>query len=83
MQLIFTEWLLHVKRGSKHEDKMMKKIHVFMEYFFFSLWGRGRQKTLDKCVVCLERRKFCGKIKAGKKDWEIRRMFLDLSGFRG
>lgn len=69
MQLIFTEWLLHVKRGSKHEDKMMKKIHVFMEYFFFSLWG-GRQKTLDKCVVCLERRKFCGKIKAGKKDWE-------------
>ena len=70
MQLIFTEWLLHVKRGSKHGDKMMKKIHVFMEYFFFFPCRGGKQKTLDKCVVCLERRKFCGKIKAEKKDWE-------------
>ena len=45
MQLIFTEWLLHVKHGSKHGDKMMEKIPVFMEYFlFFFLVGEADKK---------------------------------------
>ena len=47
--------------------------------FFFPCRG-GKQKTLDKCVVCLERRKFCGKIKAEKKDWEY---FGDVLGSLG
>lgn len=32
---MFIERLLPAKHGSKHGDKVMKKIHVFMEYFFF------------------------------------------------